>query len=131
MRAFVTGFAIALVAIALVVPTPAKADGINIQVQFGPGCLPPPVCIQPATQPVVVRWSDGSTSVVWVPVEPQQPQIVVPIQPQWQQPWGYQPPPPRWGPPPRRDCWDRPPPRHHDGSGRDSRVRHGGPRRPH
>lgn len=129
MRATIAVAAIALVAIALVVP--AEAGGINIQVQFGPGCLPPPVCIQPATQPVVVRWSDGSTSVVWVPVEPQ-PQIIVPIQPQWQQPWGCQPPPPRWGPPPRRDCWDRPSPsRHHDGGGRDSRVRHGGPRRPH
>jgi len=124
MRTLVAVSAIALVAIALAVP--AEAGGIDIQVQFGPGCLPPPVYVQPARQPVIVRWSDGSTSVVWVPVEPQ-PQIVVPIQQQWQpQPWGCQPPP-RGG---HDHHWGSPPPRHHDGCGRDSRVRHGGPRRP-
>lgn len=130
MRTLVAVSTIALAAIALAVP--AEAGGIDIQVQFGPGCLPPPVYVQPARQPVIVRWSDGTSSVVWVPVEPQ-PQIVVPIQPRWQsQPWGCQPPPPRWVPPPRRDHWGGPPPlRYHDGGGRDSRVRHGGPRRPH
>ncbi len=117
---------VALVATLMVVAcaVPAQAQ-LGIQVQIGPGYNS-----QGPLQPVVVQWSDGTTSVAWVPAP--QPQIVVPVRPQWQQPWGCQPPPP--------PCWGGPPPPffdaprrggshgggHHDGGGR---IRSGGPSR--